>query len=117
MNSMSYQGYTAHIEYDERDNIFIGRILGIRDIISFHGETVAELQAGFYQAVDDYLSDCAERGIQAETPASGKLMLQVPPDVHGRALVAAKLAGKNLNQWASEVLSRAVHENSLEKLV
>ena len=43
MNTMTYKGYTARIEYDERDNLFSGRILGIRSIISFHGETVAEL--------------------------------------------------------------------------
>lgn len=40
MNTMTYEDYTARVEYDERDNIFIGRILGIRNIISFHGETV-----------------------------------------------------------------------------
>ena len=28
MNSMGHQGYTARIEYDERDHIFVGRILG-----------------------------------------------------------------------------------------
>jgi hypothetical protein len=35
MSTMSYKGYTARVEYDERDNIFVGRILGIRSIISF----------------------------------------------------------------------------------
>ena len=45
MNTMTYKSYTARVEYDERDNIFVGRILGIRDMISFHGETVAELKA------------------------------------------------------------------------
>jgi hypothetical protein len=34
MNTMSYKGYTARIEYDERDNIFVGRVLGLRSIIS-----------------------------------------------------------------------------------
>jgi predicted HicB family RNase H-like nuclease len=40
MNTMTYEGYTARVEYDDRDNFFIGRILGIRHIISFHCETV-----------------------------------------------------------------------------
>lgn len=56
MNSMSYRGYTARVERDERDNLFVGRILGIRDIISFHGETVAELKAELEKAVEDYLA-------------------------------------------------------------
>jgi predicted HicB family RNase H-like nuclease len=38
MNTMTYKGYNARVEYDERDNLFVGRILGIRSIISFHGD-------------------------------------------------------------------------------
>jgi predicted HicB family RNase H-like nuclease len=107
MNTMTYKGYTARVEYDERDNIFAGRILGIRSIISFHGETVAELRAEFEIAIKDYLADCKEQGIPPEKPASGNLLLRVTPEIHGRALVAAQAAGKSLNQWATEVLQRA----------
>ncbi|HYN78713.1 MAG TPA: type II toxin-antitoxin system HicB family antitoxin [Lamprocystis sp. (in: g-proteobacteria)] len=105
---MSHQGYTARVEYDERDNILVGRILGVRSIISFHGETVAELRAEFESAVDDYLTECEQEGVTPERPASGKLLLRVPPEVHGKALVAAQAAGKSLNQWATEVLQHAV---------
>lgn len=107
MNTMNYKGYTARIEYDERDNIFAGRILGIRNIISFHGETVAQLRTEFEHAIKDYLDDCKEQGVQPEKPASGKLLLRVPPEIHGRAIVAAQAAGKSLNQWATEVLQQA----------
>ena len=108
MNSMSHKGYTARVEFDERDSIFVGRILGIRNIISFHGETVAELRAELKSAVEDYLAECEERGLKPEKPASGKLLLRVPPEIHGKALVVAQAAGKSLNQWATEVLQRAV---------
>jgi predicted HicB family RNase H-like nuclease len=108
MNTMSYKGYTARIEYDERDHIFVGRILGIRSIISFHGATVTKLRSEFEHAVKDYLSECKEKGITPAKPASGKLLLRVPPEIHGRALVAAQAAGKSLNQWATEVLQDAV---------
>ena len=109
MNTMSHKSYTARIEFDERDNIFVGRVLGLRTIISFHGETVAELRAAMIEAVEDFLRDCEEQGIRPEKPASGKLMLRVPPEVHGAALIAAQSAGKSLNQWATEVLRGAAH--------
>ena len=112
MNAMSYKGYTARVEYDERDNIFVGRILGIHSIISFHGETVTELREEFEKAVIDYLADCEEHGVKPEKPASGKLLLRVPPEVHGQALIAAQAAGKSLNQWATEVLQRATQADS-----
>lgn len=110
MNTMTHGGYTARIEFDERDNVFVGRILGLRSIVSFHGETVAELRREFAAAVDDYLRDWEEQGVEPERPASGKLLLRIPPDVHSRAIVAAQAEGKSLNQWATEALRRAVAE-------
>jgi predicted HicB family RNase H-like nuclease len=107
MNTMTYKGYTARLGYDERDHIFMGRILGIRHIISFNGETVAQLRAEFELAIKDYLVDCKEQGIHPEKSASGKLLLRIPAEVHGRAIVAAQAAGKSLNQWATEVLQHA----------
>ena len=107
MSSMTYRGYTARIEFDERDNIFVGRVLGVRAIIGFHGETVAQLRADFEAAIDFMIKDCKAKGTEPEKPASGKMMLRVPPEVHGSALIAAQAAGKSLNQWAAEVLKEA----------
>ena len=49
---MSYKGYTARIEFDDRDNIFVGHVLGIEDVISFHGTTVSALRTDFRNAID-----------------------------------------------------------------
>ena len=43
-----------------------------------------------------------------QKPLSGKLLLRVPPEVHAGALVEAEVAGKSLNQWATEVLAKAI---------
>ncbi len=101
------QSYAARIEYDERDDIFVGRVLGMRDIISFHARSVPELHEAFRDALEDYLADCAEQGITPEKPASGKVMLRIRPEVHAAASVAARAAGKSLNQWADEVFEQA----------
>jgi len=108
MNTMSHKGYVARVEFDERDNIFVGRILGVRSIISFHGEAVDKLRSEFEKAVEDYVRECKELRLKPEKPASGKLLLRVPPEVHGKALVVAQASGKSLNQWATEVLQSAV---------
>ncbi len=106
-NAMTYKGYTARIEYDARDEIFVGRILGIQDRITFHGSTVATLRRDFRAAVDHYLADCAARRRPAQKPYSGKILLRVPPDLHARAATTAEAQGKSLNQWAVEVLELA----------
>lgn len=57
MNTMSYKNYTARIEFDGRDKIFVGRVLGLDSVVSFHGESVAELRQAFEAAIDDFLKD------------------------------------------------------------
>jgi predicted HicB family RNase H-like nuclease len=106
---MTYKGYTSRIDFDDRDDILVGRLLGIQDVVSFHADSVAQLREAFHEAVDDYLQTCEKIGKPPQKPASGKLMLRVPPEVHGSALIAAKAAGKSLNQWAAEVLASAAH--------
>jgi len=108
MNTLTYKGYTARIDFDDRDNCLVGRLLGIQDIIGFHAENVADLHATFEEAVDDYLDACEKIGKSPDKPVSGKLMLRVPPELHAAALIKAQAMGKSLNQWAIEALSREV---------
>ncbi len=106
-NTMTYQGYSARIEYDDKDGIFFGRLAGIRDGVGFHADTVEGLREAFREAVDDYLETCAKLGREPQRAYSGQVMFRVDPEVHRRAAQAAELAGKSLNQWAEEVLDRA----------
>ena len=98
----------AWIKY-QNANIFIGKILGNADSITFQGETVKELKADFHAAIDHYLEDCAVTGRTPLKAASGKLMLRISPEVHATALAAAKTSGKSLNPWAEKVLNKAAH--------
>ena len=59
--------------------------------------------------MDDYVADGKAQGVRPEKPASGKILLRLPPDVLGAALVAAQASGKSLNQWATEILQVATH--------
>ena len=111
-NVMIYKGYMARIEFDPRDSIFFGKVLGIEDSITFHGDTVEDLIADFHAAIDHYIADCSATGRKPLKPASGKLMLRVSPEIHAKAITVAKASGKSLNQWAVEVLDKATHINS-----
>jgi predicted HicB family RNase H-like nuclease len=106
-NTLTYRGYSARVEIDARDNLFAGHVLGVRDRITFHGETVAELRRDFEASVDHYLADCERAGQAPERPASGRLLLRIPPQVHAAAARRAEEAGQSLNQWAAEVIAEA----------
>ena len=108
-NTMRYKGYSARIEYDDDDGIFIGQVAGIRDGVGFHADTVEGLRAAFHEAVEDYLETCAKVGQEPQKAFSGQVMFRINPEVHRKAALAAELSGKSLNQWAEEVLDHAVH--------
>lgn len=74
---MNYKGYAARLEYSEEDSLFVGHIAGIRDVVGFHGSSVAELRTAFVEAVDDYLDTCAKLGRAPQKPYSGKLSLRL----------------------------------------
>lgn len=107
MKPMSYKNYAAQIEYSDEDECFVGRVFGIRDIITFHGESVDEIRDAFQEAVDFYLETCAKRGEEPQKPYSGRLMLRIPSETHAAVARAATLSGKSINQWATEKLSQA----------
>lgn len=109
MSSMTYRGYSARVEFDAEDRIFVGHLAGVRDIVGFHGASVAELEAAFHEAVDDYLAACKKLGQEPNKPFSGRVMLRLPPEVHARASARATVEGVSFNQWAAKVLERATH--------
>lgn len=106
-NVMTYKGYAARVEFDAADEIFVGHLAGIDDVIAFHADSAAGLKAAFHDAVDDYVATCERVGKPAEKPYSGKMMLRVAPEVHAKAALAAQLSGKSMNQWGEEVLLAA----------
>ena len=83
MNTLSYKGYTAKIEFDPDDNLLFGNIVGIRDTVGFHGETVAELKDAFREAVDFYLESCEKSGRVPDKPFSDKFVVRVESSLHG----------------------------------
>ena len=111
MNKMQYRGYTARIEFDEDDRIFVGHLAGIKDIVGFHGTTVDELERAFHESVDAYIAISEEQGRRPQKPYSGRLMLRVSPEVHSAVATAASIRGKSINQWASEVLGKAASQS------
>lgn len=97
----------ASLEFDPGDNILVGRVLDIDDLIGFHGEAVGGFAQAFRAAVDEYISACEKLGRLPGKPASGRLMLRVNPAVDGAALKAAAHTGLSLNRWAEQVLRQA----------
>ncbi len=110
MSALTYKGYTARVEFDADDGLLTGTLAGIDDCIIFQAESVPELKKEFRDAVDDYLQTCAQLGRAPKKPASGHMMLRVPPELHAESIECAQLAGMSLNAWVRGLLERGVAE-------
>lgn len=100
MNSlMEYRGYHARIEYSAEDRIFVGRIIGINDVLAFDGKDPDELEAMFHESVDDYLEMCAELGQEPDKEYKGTFNVRISPELHKKAVIESEKQGMSLNQF------------------
>ena len=105
---LEYKGYKGRVEFDSEVKILHGEVVETRDVITFQGTSVEELELAFRESVDDYLEFCAERGEEPERPFTGRLMVRLPPELHRELYVEAKEEGKSLNQLIAERLQKTV---------
>jgi len=101
---MKYKDYIGNIEYDDEAEVFYGEVIGLRDVVTFRGTSVKELQKSFRESVDEYLAFCKRMNKAPDFPASGRLMLRIPPELHSRATVMAKAEGRSLNTWVADAV-------------
>ena len=69
---MKYKGYVGIVELDEESAVLFGRVIGLRDVITFQGSSVVEVIQAFHDSVDDYLEFCpnAVKARRSPTPGS-----------------------------------------------
>jgi predicted HicB family RNase H-like nuclease len=102
---LAYKGYIGAVEAEDR--VFFGRVIGLRDVITFEGTTFVEIEQAFHESIDDYLAFCAERGEPPDRPYSGRIPLRVSPETHRRAAMHAQSEGLSLNQWIARRIESA----------
>lgn len=103
-NLMKYKGYWGSVEYSEDDDCLFGKILGIRGLISYEGQTVQELRKYFHESVDEYLEDCKNEGRQPEKPFKGGFNIRIGIELHRKAFVYAQEHDTSLNNLVVEAL-------------
>ena len=103
---MKYKGYTGIVELDEESGTLFGRVIGLRDVITFQGESVAEIVQAFHDSVDDYLEFCVQRGESPEKPYSGQFVLRIDPSLHREIASAAEAQDVSLNSLVESALKK-----------
>ncbi len=101
---LEYKGYLGKVDFDDEAEIFHGEVINLKDVITFQGRSVSELQKAFKGSINDYLEFCAERNESPEKPLSGNFTLRIDPELHRMIYLQARIFNKSLNSWVAEVL-------------
>lgn len=105
---LEYKGYHGKVEFVEEAGLFHGEVVDLRDVITFQGKSVDELELAFRESIDDYLDFCQQRNEEPDRPFTGRFMLRLPSDVHRKVYLGAKKDGKSLNEYITEKLTDAI---------
>jgi len=105
---LQHRGYYGSIEASPEDNCLYGKLQFIRALVSYEGETVAELGQAFRDAVDDYLTTCET----PEAPCKGSFNVRVGHDLHLAASLAATRQSITLNDLTRRALSQYLEQHT-----
>ena len=106
-----YRDYTGSIEFSEEDEVFHGKIIGIKSVISFAGDSVKTLIEDFHNAVDEYLEFCTRNGKRPERPFKGSFNIRIQPGLHRKAALAAYARGLSLNAFVEDAIRHNVDQS------
>lgn len=107
---LNHRGYIGSIEVSLEDNCLHGKLLFIRDLVTYEGTDPAKLTEEFHKAVENYLAHCKELGVQPDKTFSGTFNVRVAPELHKQACVRAVEQGVSLNEFVCNALRVATGE-------
>jgi len=107
-NYLHYRDYVGSVEFSEEDAVFHGKVVGIKSLISFEGDSVTTLTEDFRNAVNEYLEFCSESGKEPEKPFKGSFNVRIEQELHRKAAMAANLMGISLNAYVEDAIRKTV---------
>ena len=108
-NHLQYKEYTGTIEFSEEDGVFHGKVIGIKSLISFEGDSVRNLTSDFQNAVDEYLDFCKENGIMPEKQYKGSFNVRIAPQLHRQLAHYSSSNKQSLNSIVEEAIRNYIN--------
>ena len=112
-DAIHYKGYVGSVSFSQEDELFHGRVEGVRALLSFEGRSATELIGDFRDTIDEYLAYCAGRGQEPERPYKGSFNVRVGPEVHRRAAETAARRGMSLNAFVENAIRRNIEKEAV----
>jgi predicted HicB family RNase H-like nuclease len=107
-NVLEHKGYTGTVEFSAVDEVFFGKINGIRDVVTFEADTVSKLKKAFRDAVEDYIETCSAVGKEPDKEFKGSFNVRIKPKLHRLAVIKSSAMKISLNQFVEQVIAKEV---------
>ena len=96
------------MEYSKEDSCLYGKVIGIKSLLSYEGDSVQESKQDFQNVIDEYLEDCKVRNVEPEQPYKGTFNVRISPELHRNIAIYAIEHGKSLNAAVEEAIGNMV---------
>ena len=107
-NVMEYKDYCGTVEYSAADDVLHGKVLGIRGLISYEGDSLQSLREDFQDAIDAYLASCVEDGTEPQKPYRGSFNVRLSPELHRTLAIYAINNDQSLNSTVEEAIRKYI---------
>ncbi len=104
MDILKYNGYEGTAELDLARGVCRGKLLFIKDLVTYESAKPSHLQQEFEAAVDDYLETCKLLQREAAKPFRGQFNVRIPRELHRAAALRAVEDGVALNDVVVKAL-------------
>jgi predicted HicB family RNase H-like nuclease len=74
---IEYKGYRAHFDFDEKTNLFYGKVSTTSYPLTFQGKSVKEASQAFRDSIDEYLEWCKKYGEKPGKPIHDPIKVEI----------------------------------------
>ncbi|WP_071845445.1 type II toxin-antitoxin system HicB family antitoxin [Pragia fontium] len=105
----NYKGFHGSVDFSLEDKVLHGKIECINDLVTYEAETISDLEAAFFDAVDDYIDTCNSLGKEPNKPFSGHFNIRIGPEKHKAAHLKALSLGLSMNEFINQSIQEKLN--------
>lgn len=100
-----YKGYYGSCEICIDSKELFGKVLFIRDLVTYAADTVSQLESEFKEAIDDYLEECKELGKNPDKSLTGNFNVRLGSELHKKIALRALSDDESQNEVIKKAIS------------
>lgn len=121
-DNLEHNGYFGSVEYSSGRGVLHGKVIGIRDLVTYEGVSVKELKEAFEASVDDYLETCKKLGKEPNRFYRGVFNIRTSSEIHRELSIMAERKKMKLNELVNKAFDylvknedRVLNQNKVEQ--